>query len=389
MGGKDVTLHKDLTRLESESNKRNPYEEHYLLKNPFPNSGETALYVCTDQDEIRKEFISVLGNFSSEAKRLRINGTNGAGKTNILKYFELLTNEARERGHIGNIFPVYVRDPGESYFEIHRQIVEKLGALFLGPLLETLQSNTSQLENLKSVGELLIGMRALLPTGAITYIPKRERKSEIFVHWLKGGKLTAADKKELSFQGWAPSDITSASLAIRYLSDFLSVLEEFELCSGIVLLFDEFEVIFQVLPRARQSRYAQDLRHLLDTLKESVFFVIATVPNPKDLSQYPAIERRMEDTFRLHPIDSLELATDFVMEYLNRGRDEYEDALKILNVEPQMTRPTDLLPLTLEDVKAEFSSMNEEFGDSEFDVLPGYFLPRIRKRIQQIVENMS
>ena len=117
--------------------------------------------------------------------------------------------------------------------------------------------------------------------------------------------------------------------------------------------------------------------------------MIATVPNPKDLDQYPAIERRMEDTFRLHPIDSVELATDFVLEYLNRGRDEYEDALKSLDVEPQMSRPSDLLPLTPEDVKAEFSSMNEEIGDSEFDVLPGYFLPRIRRRIQKIVENMS
>ena len=388
MGGNDVTLHKDLEKLKAESDKRNPYEEYYLPKNPFPNSGETAFYVCTDQEEIKEEFISILSDFSSDAKRLRINGTNGAGKTNILRYFELLTNEARERGHIGNIFPVYVRDPGESYLEIHKQIVEKLGALFLEPLLETLQQSR-QLENLKSVGELLSGIRALLPTGAIPYLPKQERKNEIFVHWLQGGKLTAADKREFSFHGWTPSDITSTSLAIRYLNDFLFVLKEVELCDGIVLLFDEFEVIFQVLPRARQSRYAQDLRHLLDTLKESVFFVIATVPNPKDLSQYPAIERRMEDTFRLHPIDSLELATDFVLEYLNRGRDEYEDALKSLNLTTQKSRPSGLQPLTSEDVKAEFSLMKEEIGDSEFDVLPGYFLPRIRKRTQKIVEKSS
>ena len=182
-----MTLNKDLAKLKTEHEKRNPYEEHYLLKNPFPNRGETEFVVCTDQEEIKDEFISVLGNFSSEAKRLRINGTNGAGKTNILKYFELLTNEARERGHIKNIYPVYVRDPGESYFEIHRQIVEKLAALFLEILLETLQSEPSHLDNSKSVSEFLTGIRALLPTGAITYLPKQERKSDVFVRWLQGG----------------------------------------------------------------------------------------------------------------------------------------------------------------------------------------------------------
>ena len=384
-----MTLYKDLAKLKAERSKGNPYEKHYLLKNPFPKRGDTTFFVCTDQEEIKGEFISTLGNFSSEAKRIRINGTNGAGKTNILRYFELLTNEAREVGHINSIYPVYVRDPGESYFEIHRQIVENLAALFLESLLETLISKSSNLENLESVGEVLTGIRALLPTGAIDFFPRQERKSDVFVRWLQGAKLTAADKKELTFHGWAPSEIGSTSLAIRHLRDFLFVLEEVDLCNGIVLLFDEFEVIFQILSRARQSRYAQDLRHMLDTLQEPFFFVIATVPDPKDLSQYPAIERRMEDAFRLQPIDNLGLATDFVLEYLDRGRDEYENALKNLGSKPQGTRPLDLSPLTPEDVEAEFSSMEEEFGDSEFEVLPGYFLPRMRQRIEQIVKNGS
>ena len=384
-----MTLHKDLEKLRAERDKKNPYEEYYLLKNPFPKRGETAFYVCTDQEEIKEEFISTLGEFSSDAKRLRINGTNGAGKTNILKYFELLTNEARERGHIKKIYPVYVRDPGESYFEIQRQIVESLGSQFLESLLERLGTQSVQSEKLKSVGELLIGIKALLPSGVVSYLPEQERKKDIFVRWLQGTKLTAAERKEFNLRGWAPSEITSPSLAIRLLSDFLLLLREYHLCYGIVLLFDEFEVIFQVLSRARQSRYAQDLRHLLDTLKEDVYFVIATVPDPKDLSQYPAIERRMEETYGLQPIDSLELANDFVLEYLNRGRDEYEDDLKNRSLEAPMPRPNDLWPLKADDVKAEFTSMKKEIGESEFDVLPGYFLPRIRKRTEKIVEDSS
>ena len=384
-----MTLQGDLDQLEAEHKRENPYEKHYLLKNPFPAKGETAFDVCTDQEEIKDEFKSILGNFSPEAKRLRINGTNGAGKTNILRYFELLTNEARERGHIEKLYPIYVSAPGESYFEIHGQIVDKLEASFLEVLLKTLRSDPSLLDSLQINNELLMGLKALCQSGTIFFLPQQERKKDVFIRWLKGWKLTVADKKELTVLGWSPTDITSTSLAIRYLNDFLIMLKELALCGGIVLLLDEFEVIFQVLARARQSRYAQDLRHLLDLLKESVFFIIATVPDPKDLNQYPAIERRLGTTLGLQPIESPELATNFVSEYLNSARNRFETAQKEREKKPEHSRPTELEPLTPEIVEEEYRSLRDEIGEAEFDVLPGHFLPRMRERTKQIVEKGS
>ena len=75
----------------------------------------------------------ILQTFSSEAKRLRINGENGAGKTNILRNtLNDLTDEARRSKFIKNLYPIYVYAPEESYFDIHKQIVDKLAESSLG-----------------------------------------------------------------------------------------------------------------------------------------------------------------------------------------------------------------------------------------------------------------
>ena len=378
-----MTLMKDLSLFGVEPQEPNPYEKYFLLENPFPGHGETSSDVCTDQDDLKNKFVYSLQNFSSDAKRLRINGESGAGKTNILRYFERLTDEARRNKLIGNIHPIYVFAPGESYYDIHGQIIDKLSELFLGDLFEQLKSNPKRIdtlsEDIRSAAEFLVVIKALVKPNSLFTI-YGERHKDALIRWLKGKKLSAADKKLLT--GEKPiSDITSLSLAIRFLSGLLAVLKELGLCDGIVLLFDEFEEIFEGLSRPRQSRYAQDLRHLFDTLKESVFFVIATVPEPKDLGQYPAIERRLGNAAALQPIDSLELAVEYVSDYLASGRDKFKERGNQPNLSPD-----DLTPLTKEDVEKEYSSLKKEVEEAELDVLPGYFLPRMKERIKQIVE---
>ena len=386
-----MTLEKDILRFEPESNTFNPYEEHYLRGNPFPGYGETEFDVCTNQDKIRMEFISILRSFSPEAKRLRIDGKNGAGKTNILRYFELLTNAVRRRGSIANVHPIYIRDPGDSYFDIHRQIVDRLSDLFLEDLLNKLQQNPQEIgmlsKKITSASEILAAIDAFVGPSDTLFPIYGERNEDTLIRWLKGQKLTGIDKKLITHNKTPPADITSPSLAIRFLHGLLEVLKKLNLCDGIVLLFDEFEEIFEGLSRSRQSRYAQDLRHFFDTLKESTFFVIATVPDPRDLAQYPAIERRLGDPLELQSMNSLELATKFVADYLNSGRDKYEAYRKANQKQGGPPRPACLEPLTHEIVKQEYCSLEETAKKAELDVLPGYFLPKMRERIKRIVED--
>ena len=385
-----MTLKKDLSLFEVDPEELNPYERHFLLENPFPGHGETGFDVCTDQDDIKKKFVSPLRNFSLDAKRLRIDGKNGAGKTNILQYFERLTDEARRSGLIKNLYPIYVYAPGEGYFDIHGQIVDKLAGFFLNDLVRTLKSDSDQINMLssqvKSASELLTVIKAIIKPTLVMFSLQEERQKDAFIRWLKGQKLSVADKKLLTHEGTSPADITSSSLAMRFLDGLLVVLKELGLCDGIVLLFDEFEEIFEGLTRSRQSRYAQDLRHLFDTLKESVFFVIATVPEPKDLGQYPAIERRLGNPVELQSIDNLELAIEYVLDYLDSGRDKYERHPRDHKKQFKLKRPQHLEPLTQEIVEKEYHSLKEEVEEAELDVLPGYFLPRMRERIKQIVE---
>ena len=373
-----MTLTKDLSLFEDKP-QDNPYEKYFLLENPFPGYGEPKFEVCTDQEELKDKFVSTLRNFSTDAKRLRINGESGAGKTNILQYFEKLTDEARRNRLIKNLHPIYVSAPGESYYDIHGQIIDRLSELFLGDLFELLKSDPEKIDtlskNINSASEFLDVIKALVKPNL--FIIYGERHKDVLIRWLKGQKLPAADKKLLTGEG-AISDITSPSLAMRFLNGLLAVLKELDLCDGIILLFDEFEEIFEGLPRSRQSRYAQDLRHLFDTLTESVFFVVATVPNPKDLAQYPAIERRLGEGLAIQAIDSPELAINYVSDYLNNGRDKFKEHGNQPNPSPD-----DLTPLTKEGVEEEYFSLKKEVEEAELDVLPGYFLPRMRERIKQ------
>ena len=387
-----MTLKEDLSSLfEVDPEEPNPYEKYFLLENPFPGYGETVFDVCTNQEIIKEDFRDVLQSVALEAKRLRINGENGAGKTNILRYFEQLTDEARRSKRIKNLHPIYVYAPGESYFDIHEQIVDKLVESFLGDLLNTLQSNPDQinalLSKVKPASELLTVIGIITQPSTIPLFPQEERQKDTFIRWLKGQKLSAVDKKLLAHNGISPADITSSSLAMRFLYGLLVVLKELDLCDGIVLLFDEFEEIFEGLTRSRQSRYAQDLRHLFDTLKESVFFVVATIPEPRDLGQFPAIERRLGKTAELQPIDNLEFAIKYVSDYLNSGRDKYEADSKKPKEQLEEERPQQLEPLSPEIVEEEYLSLKKEVEEAELDVLPGYFLPKMRERMKQIVES--
>ena len=384
-----MTWKKDLTRFGVKPQGPNPYEDYFLLGNPFPGPGETRFDVCSDQEDIKQKFINILENFSSTTKRLRVNGENGAGKTNILRYFERLTDEARRNTLINSLYPIYVYAPGESYFDIHEQIVDKLAEFFFNDLFRILQENRSLINSLaseiKAANELLAVISAIIQPIQTSFPLLEERQRDAYVRWLKGQKLTAADKNLLSNQGTPLVEITSPTLAMRYLNGLLEVLKKLNLCDGIVLLFDEFEEIFEGLTRSRQSQYAQDLRHFFDTLKELVFFVIATTPEPRDLGQYPAIERRLGTPLELQSIDNLQLAIEYVSDYLEMGRDNYEIDQK--QDIPNRSHLTDLAPLESKDVEEEYNSLKEEVDKVKLEVLPGYFLPRMRERMSQKVEN--
>ena len=51
------------------------------------------------------------------------------------------------------------------------------------------------------------------------------------------------------------------------------------------------------------------------------------------------------------------------------------------------TAPNELEPLTKDDVEQEYCLLKQETEKLELDVLPGFFLPKMRERMKQIVES--
>ena len=210
-----MTLTKDLALFNAKPEELNPYEAHFLFENPFPDRGETGFDICTDQNAVKKEFIYGLQHFSETASRLQINGASGAGKTNILQYFERLTHEARRNKFIKNLYPIYINSPGESYFNIHGQIIDKLVVFFLNDLIGKLQADKRLIKRLsleiKSASELLKVIKAIAQPTQQSYLPWEERQKDAFLRWIKGQqKLIAADKKLLTDDGVPPIDITNS-----------------------------------------------------------------------------------------------------------------------------------------------------------------------------------
>ena len=95
----------------------------------------------------------------------------------------------------------------------------------------------------------------------------------------------------------------------------------------------------------------------------------------------------MGEPLELQAIDSLELATDYVKDYLNSGRDKYEAYQKAHIKQDDLRRPDGLEPLKREIVEQEYCSLEKAAKKAQLDVLPGYFLPKMRERIKQIVED--
>ncbi|MGA9767852.1 MAG: BREX system ATP-binding domain-containing protein [Blastocatellia bacterium] len=376
-----MTLKTDLKLFKPQKTNVNPYLEYKLLENPFPGYSHIPTDVCTDQETAKAKFVQRLKEFDTSDKCLRINGLSGAGKTNILHYFKRLTDQAKVEGYIQNIYPIYALASGEDYLALHEQVIEQLLERTFDEFISSLRSNTQQIETLKTLfptaAEVLDVTQTFFGFGGLLFY-NLERNKDIFQRWFKGQKSSPQDKRVLGIN----QDIGSASLAIRYLKGYLDILKHLSICYGVILLIDEFEQIFVSIPRAKQSRYAQDIRHLIDALESQVLFVFATTPEPGDLSKYPAVERRMGEIIGLEPIENIDQARKYIIDYLKAGREAYEQE-KEIKLKP--SEREDILPLSEDIIRQVYEKIKQQIGDK--DVLPGYFLPEMRQVFKELVEN--
>ena len=119
------------------------WHKHCLLRNPFPGSREIIPDVCVSQKEVKDGFRQRLVACYNDKRgdSLHIVGDTGAGKTNILRYYETLINRLRVAGLTPGLFPIYVSHPGDTFLEVHNQMVSVIAQWFFIDLFEKVKAH--------------------------------------------------------------------------------------------------------------------------------------------------------------------------------------------------------------------------------------------------------
>ncbi len=300
----DLTLDAFLEELVQEQ-PTSPYERFFLLSNPFPAVGEFH-GICVNQDRTKQEFLRTLRELylHGQSRRLTIVGPTGAGKTNLLRFFEQQLKEWSkpnpDHRSLTNLFTVFIDSTQGSYFEIHRQIVSQLGALFYPRFVEAVYGGkinvTTLPAELSGINPELVRVldRITFSRSSVqlSLFGSNIQSYRALDNWLQGVKLSPTERKELG--GISVEIGKSSSLAIKILADLVRIFYHAELFKGILILFDEFEQILSGTSPANQAQYTQDIRNLLDSIPQGVGFIIATAPVSEKLEQIsPALNRRL------------------------------------------------------------------------------------------------
>lgn len=373
---------------------KNPYEDYFLLSNPFPTLGQ-FYGICVNQESVKKEFTRTLRDFylGSQSRIMTILGSTGAGKTNLLRFLEQTLNNKQDpstdRKTITNLFTVFVEQPQGSYLEIHRQIVNQLGSMFYTKFFSAVRQGKINLSELPAE---LSGIHPAL-IQALAHIAHRDSNQltwddvtgqasflheplpyRIFENWLQGIKLSAAEKQLL---GNVSAEVgKSSTVAIKFLSDLVKIFLRVELFKGIIIFIDEFEEVFSGLSPTYQAQYAQDLRNLFDSLSEGVVFVVATAPIAERLQKIsPALQRRLGQGVQIDPISDEATALRYASAYMEWERNRFEEKMNTVVSLPASCSDTNrpYYPLTESHVKEVYKRLKDEYPE----VIPGDLLPAL------------
>ena len=399
----DLTLD-GLFKEVSKENPKNPYEDFFLLSNPFPTLGQ-FYGICVDQESVKAEFTRVLRDFylDSQSKIMTILGSTGAGKTNLLRFLEQTLRSWREpsteKKAITDLFTVYIEQPQGSYLEIHRQIISQFGAMFFTEFFSAVRQrkiNLSKLPaELSGINPELIqalvhitqrdsGQLPLQDASGQTSFLHEPQSYRILENWLQGVKLAAAEKRQL---GNVSAEVgKSSTVAIKFLSDLVKIFLHVKLFKGVIIFIDEFEEVFSGLSSTSQAQYAQDLRNLFDSHPEGVVFVVATAPIAERLQQIsPALQRRLGAGVQITPISDEIAALEYAQAYIQWGRNTFEKKMKsevsLPKDCPEADRP--YYPLTEAKVKKVYNGLQNRFGAE--NVIPGGLLPELNLLLYQRV----
>lgn len=215
------------------------FQKYGILKNPYPPAGQPSGHPHMPgpaDEEVEDAIKSFVEDKCSQA--ILVEGTQGAGKTNLLGHFESELSDVFREDH--SVYIVrYFPDPEPSFAAIIRQILQALGPGFLTRLGKTLaksQDYEAVIEQARSHEARLL-LQNLRRAAKEKPDAEYTQMCELAHQWFLGLRVLKLHQETLGVK-FRLDTVESLTQAVR---DLVSVGAGLDLVSGIFLLLDELE----------------------------------------------------------------------------------------------------------------------------------------------------
>jgi hypothetical protein len=328
------------------------FDDYGLLGNPFPPARIIIPEVIHNQQSAKEGVAQAIIEVMEQApgrRALGIVGGTGVGKTHFLR-------------HTQYAFQALCRDTDKKFIIVETQ-AGSAGIMDLVKLTyeqaDLLCRESRQLDFLSTIvnnlsdssgNEILEGLHSDELRRAITTTLEQAREENTFDlfpfnierltrlteplrRWLVGSSMNATECRRLGVY----SRINTSSVAVKMLSEMLTLACRMNIIHGMLLCVDEVESLFaRDLSKAKIQAYVQDLRFLHDeSMKENVGYSLLMLSAATELGANRladvnfAVFQRLgfDDSLRvkLNPISKFTEARDLAKAYLEYGQNKWKD----------------------------------------------------------------
>ncbi len=296
------------------------FETWGVAGSPFPAAGQPPGHHMEDRvdDEI-EERVRDFESPDRPSQVVVIEGTQGVGKTNLLRYYEQQFRELYEEDE-GLYIIRYSPDPEPSFDSVVRRIFQGLDHAHFERIGETLaEASPEARDDVKEVArnhEVRMILNSLERAAA-----EPEKLSEcarLAMEWFGGLRIFNRHREGLGVY-YRLDTVESRTQALK---DVVYVSERLGLLRGILLLLDELEKQDYSLSKTPVLRFLSAIRALIDALPRNLFLFLAMTPQAKMryFAMMPALAGRLQDILELKPMAEFGQARALYSFYVKRAR---------------------------------------------------------------------
>ncbi len=309
-----------MQRTDSETRQRALYRKYGLIDNPFPSAGQPSgrLRLEDSADDAMESRFRQFEEGGHASQVMTIEGTQGAGKTNLLNYYE---EQFRDYYRDKEAYYIIRYYPDPSFDSVLRKVLqyfdyghfENVGRT-LAQSSDTVRSAAKERAGQHDVRIVLNSLERAGGSGE-----QLTECARLAADWFLGLRVRKRHREVLGVS-FRLDTVEARTQALR---DVIHVSQQLRLLDGIFLLLDELEKQDYSLSKTPVLRFLFSIRALIDALPQRLFLMLAMTPQARRryLAMLPALEGRLQDTIALAPIRDAAEANRLFEFYVAKGRE--------------------------------------------------------------------